>query len=139
MNPYDLAEEIVRDITDGDPLADLTEEDAVRLIAKAHDLGYDIPDILTPDLFIAIFEFLKPEQEEEAPRCEGDGWHKVGDAKVFVEDRVITRCFTQDANGKWIERQIKRWSRAYYRFERAGGVTVSALRSGLARGTIIID
>lgn len=65
MNPYDIAEEIVRNITDGDPLADLTEADAIRLIQKARDEGYDVPDILTPDLFLAIFEFMKPEPEEE--------------------------------------------------------------------------
>lgn len=76
---------------------------------------------------------------DDVPLCEGDGWHRVSNAKVFVKDRIITKCFTQGANGEWIERQIKRWSSAYYRFERTGGVTVSALRSGLARGTIIIE
>lgn len=64
MNPYDIAEGIVRNITDGDPLADLTEADAIRLIQKAHDEGYDVPGVLTPDLFLALFESMKPEEEE---------------------------------------------------------------------------
>ena len=64
-NPYDIAEQIVSDMTDGDPLAPITEADAVQLIAEAEELGYEIPDCLTPDLFVAIHEFLKPEEEDE--------------------------------------------------------------------------
>lgn len=137
MNPYDLAEEIVRDITDGDPLADLTEEDAVQLIEKARAQGYDVPDILTPDLFLALFEFMKPEPEEDPePKCAGDGWHKVGNCKVLVENRVIVKCLRQNTAGEWIPCQIKRWNRKYHWYESAGIITLAAFRSGLNRSTI---
>lgn len=56
------AEAIVRDITDGDPLADLTEADAVHLIAEAVSLGYDVPACLKPDLFLRIYESLKGDE-----------------------------------------------------------------------------
>ena len=57
-------EAVVRDMTDGDPLADLTHDDAVRLIAEAKDIGYEVPANLTPELFLSIYENLKPEEEE---------------------------------------------------------------------------
>lgn len=58
------AEAVVRDMTDGDPMADLTHDDAVRLIAEAKDIGYEVPANLTPELFLSIYEDLKPEEEE---------------------------------------------------------------------------
>lgn len=55
-------EAVVRDMTDGDPLANLTRDDAVRLIAEAKAIGYDVPANLTPELFLSIFEGMKPEE-----------------------------------------------------------------------------
>ena len=55
---------IVFDMTDDDPLADLSEADAERLIAEAQDLGYELADILTPELFLEIYNSMKPEEEE---------------------------------------------------------------------------
>lgn len=56
---FDLCWDIVWNVTDGDPLADLTEDDAVRLIKEAQDEGYTIPSILTPTLFLELFDTMK--------------------------------------------------------------------------------
>jgi len=56
--------DIVREMTDGDPLKDLTEEDAVHLIAEAVNRGYAVPANLTPEMFLEIYNDLKPEKEE---------------------------------------------------------------------------
>lgn len=53
--------DIVRNMTDGDPLADLTEEDAVHLIAEAVNKGYNVPENLTPKMFLEIYSDLKGE------------------------------------------------------------------------------
>ena len=58
---FDLCWDIVWNVTDGDPLADLTEDDAVRLIKEAQDEGYTIPSILTPELFLELFDTMKGE------------------------------------------------------------------------------
>lgn len=50
---------IVFDMTDDDPEADLTEADAERLITEAKDLGYEHADLLSPTMFLEIFEMLK--------------------------------------------------------------------------------
>lgn len=50
---------IVADMTDGDPLADLTEADAERLITQAQEIGYEYADILYPTLFLEIYDALK--------------------------------------------------------------------------------
>lgn len=55
--------EIVMNITDGDPLAYLTAEDAGRLISEAEAQGYSVPECLTPELFLEIYEDLKPKEE----------------------------------------------------------------------------
>ena len=60
---YDDPIEIVRNITDGDPLADLTKSDAKKLIQEAEEKGYTIPESLTPEVFLEIYEDLKPEKE----------------------------------------------------------------------------
>lgn len=63
QNDYDRCVEIVRNVTDGDPLAVLEPADVVVLYQKAIDMGYTIPDILTVDLFLSIYEDLKPEED----------------------------------------------------------------------------
>ena len=63
QNDYDMAVEIVRNVTDGDPLAELAPADIPELMERAKAMGYDIPFILTPDLFLAIYEDLKPVEE----------------------------------------------------------------------------
>lgn len=70
--------------------------------------------------------------------CIGDGWHKVGDARVLVSDRVIVECLMQDAYGNWTPHHILRWNSTLKQYQRTGKVTVSALRSGARRGTIVI-
>lgn len=75
-------------------------------------------------------------------RCEGDGWHKVGQYRVLVENRVITYCIKPDNNGHPVPAGIYRdmrmpGSRQYY-WARTGMVTLAALRSGLRRGTMSI-
>lgn len=55
---------IVSEMTDGDPEADLTEEDAAELIKEAKEKGYLVPQNLTPELFLSIYEDLKPEEDE---------------------------------------------------------------------------
>ena len=59
---YDECYEIVWNVTDGDPLADLTEVDALGLISKARDMGYTIPLMLTPKLFLELFETMKGDE-----------------------------------------------------------------------------
>ena len=61
---YDDPIDIVRNMTDGDPAANLTEEDAVHLIAEAVNLGYAVPASLTAEKFLEIYEDLTPEEEE---------------------------------------------------------------------------
>ena len=51
--------DIVRNMTDGDPLKDLTEEDAVHLIAEAVNKGYAVPASLTAEKFLEIYNDLK--------------------------------------------------------------------------------
>ena len=68
----DAAEEITRldeelraivfDMTDNDPLADLSEADAERLITEAQNLGYEHADLLSPTMFLEIFEMLKGDE-----------------------------------------------------------------------------
>ena len=53
---------VVRDMTDGDPLADLTEEDTAGMIREAESLGYSVFPDLTPAKFLEIFEDLKQEE-----------------------------------------------------------------------------
>ena len=55
----DDPEDIVSEMTDGDPLKDLTEEDAVHLIAEAVNRGYAVPANLTPELFLEIYNDMK--------------------------------------------------------------------------------
>lgn len=56
--------EIVMNMTDGDPLAELTLDDAAVLISEAEVQGYSVPDTLTPEAFLEIYEDLKPEAEK---------------------------------------------------------------------------
>lgn len=60
---YDDPIDIVRNMTDGDPAADLTEADTIHLIAEAVNLGYAVPASLTAEKFLEIYEDLKPEVE----------------------------------------------------------------------------
>ena len=72
--------------------------------------------------------------------CIGDGWHRIGtNCKVLVEDRVIVRCLVLDRDGTWKTAHIERWNSKYHRYERAGIVTLAALRSGISRSTMTID
>lgn len=52
---------IVASMTDDDPDANLTETDAVHLIAEAVNQGYSVPASLTPELFLQIYNDLRPE------------------------------------------------------------------------------
>lgn len=61
---YDECYEIVWNVTDDDPLADLTETDAIRLIHEAQNMGYAVPAKLTPELFLEIYNSMKPEEEK---------------------------------------------------------------------------
>lgn len=72
-------------------------------------------------------------------KCEGDGWHKIGNHKVLVENRVIVQCLAMDSHGNWTNVHIKRWNKTYNRYERCGMVTLAALRSGIARSTMTIS
>lgn len=72
-------------------------------------------------------------------KCIGDGWHKVGNCKVFVENRIIVRCIKQDNYGNWIPCYIKKWNKTWHRYERVGMVTLAAFRSGLNRSTMTIS
>jgi len=67
--------------------------------------------------------------------CTGDGWHKVNNLKVLVQDRVIVDCMKQDPNGNWIQTYIQRWNKDYHWYQRCGKVTLAAFRSGYRNGT----
>lgn len=56
--------EIVRNMTDDDPFGVLTAEDANRLIHEARRKGYTVSRSLTPEVFLQIYEELKPEKED---------------------------------------------------------------------------
>lgn len=62
-NDLELCDEIVRNTTDGDPLADLTCEDAQERMSTAIEMGYDIPQMLTPEFFLELYNDMKPEEE----------------------------------------------------------------------------
>lgn len=51
----DPALEIVRNITDGNPLAILTPSDVPELLRNAQEQGYTVPDDLTPERFLIIY------------------------------------------------------------------------------------
>ena len=70
--------------------------------------------------------------------CIGDGWHKVGEARVLVRNRVIVEILMQDGNGNWTPRRIMRFNRQLSKWIQTGMVTIDALRSGTRRGTIAI-
>lgn len=70
--------------------------------------------------------------------CTGDGWHKVGDARVLVRNRVIVEILMQDSDGNWTPRRILRFNRQLRKWTLTGRITVDALRSGARRGTICI-
>lgn len=71
-----------------------------------------------------------------------DGWHKVGeDIEVYVEDGYVEHgVFTPKGRIGWMSRE----NVELYRFDKklndwfnvSGEITLSALRAGLARGTI---
>lgn len=61
-NDREMEEEFVRNITDDDPLADLTYGDACRIL-KAARKDYDVPLSLTPDRFLELYNSMKPEEE----------------------------------------------------------------------------
>lgn len=56
--------DLVWNVTDGDPLAAITEEDAKRFISEAQGMGYSIPEMLTPSAFVEIYNDMKPSEEE---------------------------------------------------------------------------
>ena len=63
---YNIDEQItyiVSDITDDCQEEDLTIDDAKELIKKAQELGYEYSDMLTPKMFLEIYNDLKPEEE----------------------------------------------------------------------------
>ena len=62
-NDLELCDEIVRNTTDGDPLADLTYEDAQERMSAAIAMGYDIPPMLTTEFFLELYNDMKPEEE----------------------------------------------------------------------------
>ena len=70
--------------------------------------------------------------------CIGDGWHKLGDSKVLVEDRVITQILMEDAHGDWTPHRIIRWNKTERRWQTAGKITPSAFRAGIRRGTMAV-
>ena len=71
--------------------------------------------------------------------CTGDGWHKVGNCKVLVKDRVIIQCMKQDSSGTWINCHIKKWNNKFHRYDRVAMVTLAAFRSGISRSTMTIS
>lgn len=70
--------------------------------------------------------------------CTGDGWHKVGDARVLVRNRVIVEILMQDGDGNWTPRRLLRWNNATRSWQMTGKVTINALRSATRRGTICV-
>lgn len=71
-------------------------------------------------------------------QCKGDGWHKAGDARVLVRNRVIVECLMQDGSGEWTPHRILRWNSSLGKFMMAGRITLAAFRSGARRGTIVV-
>lgn len=71
--------------------------------------------------------------------CIGDGWHKVGNCRVLVQNRVITYTQVLGQNGEWKPARIKKWNKTWHRYDCVGRVTLAALRSGLNRGTMTIS
>ena len=71
--------------------------------------------------------------------CVGDGWHRVGNCKVLVQNRVIVECLAPDNHGSWKTVHVKRWNKTWHRYERVGFVTLAALRSGIRRSTMTIS
>ena len=67
-----------------------------------------------------------------------NGWHKVGDALVFVRNNVITELLMKDSRGDWCPRTIMRFNSELKVWQRTGMVTVDALRAGCRRGTICV-
>lgn len=56
--------DLVANVTDGDPAADLTRDDAEQMIRNARKFdGYSIPDILTPEYFLELYNDMKPEDD----------------------------------------------------------------------------
>ena len=47
------------------PCEGITEEDAARIISELKEDGWDVPDILTPALFVELYNDLEPEGEDE--------------------------------------------------------------------------
>ena len=70
--------------------------------------------------------------------CAGDGWHKVGNLKVLVQNRVITYCYKFGRNGDLIATRIVRWNKDERRYAPVGYVTLASLRAGLSRGTMTV-
>lgn len=52
---------LVADMTDGDPLATLSDDDILRLVTEAKEEEYEWAEYLTPELFREIYEDLKGE------------------------------------------------------------------------------
>ena len=52
---------LVGDMTDDDPLANLSDEDILRLVTEAKEEEYEWAEYLTPELFREIYEDLKGE------------------------------------------------------------------------------
>ena len=71
-------------------------------------------------------------------KCKGDGWHRVGDSRVLVRNRVIVECLMENAEGDWTPHHIVRWNNSTKAFQRTGYVTLAAFRSGIRRGTIAV-
>ena len=71
--------------------------------------------------------------------CIGDGWHRVGNCRVLVQDRVITYAQVLGRNGEWTYARVKRWNKTWHRYEPVCMVTLAALRSGIRRGTMTIS
>lgn len=60
---YDECVGIVFNATD--PLQDITEAKAEQIISCLKKDGLDVPDMLTPSLFVEIYNDLEPDQEDE--------------------------------------------------------------------------
>lgn len=71
--------------------------------------------------------------------CKGDGWHKVGNCRVYVENYVIVITQKLDRHGEWTMASIKRWNKDRHTYERCGKVTLAALRAGINRSTMTIS
>lgn len=48
-----------------DPCMNLTEEDAAGIIQKMKDDGIDVPEMLTPFLFLELYNDLEPEKGDD--------------------------------------------------------------------------